>query len=60
MKKKNQEERKGEKKKQDKGKKGVIKRYCTRHKHTGTLDKFNAHTLGVISLTFAPAKEFRV
>ena len=31
----------------------------TRHKHTGTLDKFNTHTLGVINLTLAPAKEFR-
>ena len=55
-----QEERKGEKKKQEKRKKGVIERYCTRHKHTGTLDKLNAHTLGVINLTFVPAKEFRV
>ena len=32
----------------------------TRHKHTGTLDKFNTHTLGVINLTLVPAKEFRV
>ena len=40
--------------------KGVMKRCRTRHKHTGTLDKFNTHTLGVISLTLVPANEFRV
>ena len=34
-----------------------FRRCCTRHKHTGTLDKFNTHTLGVINLTLVPAKE---
>ena len=37
-----------------------MKRCRTRHKHTGTLDKFNTHNLGVISLTLVPANEFRV
>ena len=28
-----------------KRKKGVIKRHCTHHTHTGTLDKLNAHRM---------------
>ena len=43
-----------------KGETGGGRRCCTRHKHTGTLEKFNTHTLGLINLTLVPAKGFRV
>ena len=42
-----EETRRTKRREEETGKKeeGVIKRYCTRHKHTGTLDKLNAHRM---------------